>query len=174
MIEEWKDVVGFEEYFSISSQGRLFSKRSNRLLKLFKNKNGYCCAATRIGGRKGKTYCFKIHRLVAQAFINNPEKLSTVNHINGVKDDNSVSNLEWLSVSDNVRHAFETGLSNSDHLLKSNISKRKLSDEDVKYIRENCKPKCREFGLRALALRFGVSRNTISHIVEGLRYVDVT
>ncbi len=173
MIEEWRDVVGFEDFFLVSSKGRLFSKRSNRLLKLFENKKGYCCVATRIGGRNGQTYCFKIHRLVAEAFISNPENLSTVNHINGVKDDNNVDNLEWLSASDNTRHAFETGLSNSDHLLRSSISKRKLSDEDVRYIREYCKPKCREFGLRALALRFGVTHNTISHIFKGIRYVDV-
>lgn len=174
MIEEWRDVVGFEGFFLISSEGRLFSKRSNRLLKLFKNKRGYYCVATRIGGRNGQTYCFKIHRLVAKAFISNPENLSTVNHINGVKDDNNVDNLEWMSVSDNTRHAFETGLSNADHLREISFSKRKLKDEDIRYIRNNCKPRCREFGLRALGIRFGVSHDTISRIVKGLRYADVT
>lgn len=174
MIEEWRDVVGFEDFFLISSKGRLFSKRSNRLLKLFKNKRGYYCVATRIGGRNGQTYCFKIHRLVAKAFISNPENLSTVNHINGIKDDNNVGNLEWMSVSDNTRHAFETGLSNTDHLREINLSRRKLKDEDVRYIRDNYKLGSRGYNLRTLSTKFGVSHKTISRIVKGLRYVDVT
>lgn len=85
MEEIFKDVVGFEDYFQISNFGRFFSKRSNKLLKLHINKSGYITLATKIGGRHGTNHCFKIHRVVAEAFIPNPENKPEVNHKDGKK-----------------------------------------------------------------------------------------
>lgn len=121
MEEIFKDVVGYEDYFMVSNLGNLFSKRSNRLLKLHIAKSGYVTVATRIGGRTGKSICFRIHRLVAEAFLPIPEHLKEyvnstyygkipVNHINGIKTDNRLENLEWCTYSENTKHAIATGL----------------------------------------------------------------
>ena len=62
MIEEWKPVVGFEDYFLISNMGNVFGLRSSKIIKTQVHKNGRENFSTRIGGRKGKVYCFKVHR----------------------------------------------------------------------------------------------------------------
>ena len=138
--EEYRDVVGFEDYFQISNLGNVFSKRSNRILKQTKSKTGYWTFATKIGGRNGTNHCFRVHRLVAGAFIPNPENKPFVNHIDGCKTNNILSNLEWVTASENTVHAWSTGLQltrpsiqrklTADQvreILASNLSQRKLS-----------------------------------------------
>lgn len=122
LVEEFKDVVGYEDYFMVSNLGAVFSKRSNKLLKQTKNKSGYLTIATRIGGRTGKAICFRIHRLVADAFLDPPTKEQLqwaettkykkvlVNHKDGDKLNNTVSNLEWVTGSENTQHAISAGL----------------------------------------------------------------
>ena len=108
--EEWRDVVGYEKYFKISNKGNVFSKRSNKVLKLHTHPNGYYIFSTHLDGRKSKAICFKVHRLVAKAFIDNPENKPVVNHIDGVKLNNNVNNLEWCTHKDNTKHAILMGL----------------------------------------------------------------
>ncbi|MBO7322822.1 MAG: HNH endonuclease [Bacteroidales bacterium] len=101
MSEVWKPIKGFEEEYKISNEGQVFSIRRNKLLKPKIDRYGYKVVAL---SKEGKLHHRTIHRLVAQAFIPNPSHLPTVNHINEVKTDNRVSNLEWLSVADNDNH----------------------------------------------------------------------
>lgn len=110
MEELWKDVIGFEALFSVSNMGNVFSKRTNKLLKLCVSDRGYYKVATKIGGRAGKNYCFRVHRLVATAFLDNPEDKPSVNHKDGNKLNNRCSNLEWSTVSENMTHAYANGL----------------------------------------------------------------
>ena len=122
MEEIFKDVIGYEDYFKISNHGNLYSKLSNRLLKQTVSATGYYTVATKIGGRTGTAICFKIHRLVAEAFLEPPSKqqlqwASTtkynkvlVNHKDGNKLNNNVDNLEWATASENTNHAISTGL----------------------------------------------------------------
>jgi len=165
MEEIFKDVVGFETLFQISNLGRVFSKRSNKLLKLHTNKTGYVTLATKIGGRQGFNKCFKIHRLVAEAFIPNPTSKPQVNHLDGNKGNNIASNLEWATAKENIVHAFSEGLNTARKGAAS--PNAKLSESDVREIRLSKKP------ARVLAAEYEVARTQILKVKQRLSYKDV-
>lgn len=96
--------------FLISDEGQVFSKKSKRYLKLCLNKKGYLALSTRLEGRNGPAVCFRVHRLVAETYLSNPENLPEVNHKDGNKQNNNVSNLEWCTSRQNMQHAYITGL----------------------------------------------------------------
>lgn len=171
---EWRNVVGYEELFSVNSIGEVFSKRTNKKLKQYTDKKGYKTVATKIGGRQGINLCFKVHRLVAEAFIPNPENKPYVNHIDGDKGNNDVLNLEWCTPSENAIHALNLGLSNIDNILQINKKKRKLSPEQVIFIRENSKlPKTERVPTKSISSTFNISRTTIESIVNYECYKEV-
>jgi len=164
----WKDVVGYEQYFKVSNDGKIYSKRTNKLLVLGLSKKGYPVLSTRIGGRKGKALCLKVHRLVAEAFIENTDNKRFINHIDGNKENNVVTNLEWCTPKENSEHAYSTGLATGrkGELNGSAV----LSDNDVIEIRRRYKPRCKKNGCRALAKEFGVSHPQISRAINKLSY----
>lgn len=109
-IEEWRDIKGFEGY-QISSFGRIKSlekidylghHRKEKILKPSKTKDGYLKVALCKDGEKKSYY---IHRLVGNAFLQNPYNLPLINHINEIKTDNRVENLEWCDSTYNVRYS---------------------------------------------------------------------
>ncbi len=111
-VEEWKPIVGYEGLYEISSYGRVKSVKNN----VFQNRiravhicqpAGYFIISL---GLNGKAKRFPIHRLVAFAFIPNPLGKRTVNHINGVKTDNRISNLEWATDSEQQIHSIRIGI----------------------------------------------------------------
>lgn len=105
-IECWKPVDGFPNYL-ISNAGRLMNKYG-KILKPRRQNSGYLFYTLYDGrGRKHQTQR-TVHRLVAEHFIPNYNCLSDVNHIDNDKDNNIVTNLEWLSHSDNAKHSFAT------------------------------------------------------------------
>ena len=121
--EIWKDIKGFEGLYQISNFGRVKSLKRKRfnyrlqktieihkeiILKPFEDKKGYLCV--KLQNNKNKTM-FKVHRLVAKTFIPNPDDLPQINHINGIKNNNNMHNLEWCNCSYNVKEAFRLGLS---------------------------------------------------------------
>jgi len=156
---EYRDVKDYEDLFSVSSEGDLFSKRTNKELKLHTNRQGYVTCATKVGGRKGKHMCFKLHRLVALTFLPNPDLKPEVNHIDGDKRNNSVSNLEWVTRSENMVHASQTGL------LTSRKGRFILPEDQVRYIRSVYIKGSRTFGSRALGREFGMSKSTITRYI---------
>ena len=101
-MEKWKKIKGYENYL-VSNQGRVFHPKSDRFVKLRKNtKDGYLYVDLY---KNDDVKIFAVDRLVALAFIDNPENKPTVNHINADKTNNFVENLEW-----NFRHSFDNGL----------------------------------------------------------------
>lgn len=114
MQEIWKDVVGCEGIFIVSSIGTIKNLIKSKVVIQKKDRQGYLRIASRIG--KNKT-C-SAHRIVAFAFIPNPMNKPQINHINGIKDDNRVENLEWATSHENLIHAFKTGLKVSATLGK--------------------------------------------------------
>lgn len=91
---EWKPVVGFEDYYIVSSTGLVFSLRTNRILKKSLNNAGYFRVELNVNGEAKK---YSIHRLVAEAFIPNPDNLPCVNHKDEDTHNNNVDNLEWCT-----------------------------------------------------------------------------
>ena len=96
-MEEWKPVAGYEGFYSVSNKGRIWSHYHDRPLKLISGIHGYLIAHL---SKNGIAKRIPVHRLVAQAFIANPDNKPTVNHLNEVKTDNTVENLEWATVAE--------------------------------------------------------------------------
>ena len=129
-MEIWKEVNGFENDYEISSLGNLRSKE--RFVKHYKgglrkyqsqsktsriNKYGYLRCTLK---KDGLIYNFSVHRLVAEAFLENSKNKPNVNHINGIKNDNRIENLEWVTQSENTTHA-----------VKNRLIKTKLTDAEA-------------------------------------------
>lgn len=107
-----------------------------------------------------------VHRLVAEKYIPNPEKKSQVNHINGIKDDNRVENLEWVTLSENLKHARDTGLWGQNI-----IDKRKLTDEQVREIKLKYIPQ--KYSMQKIGDEYGVDRRTINDVLKNKIYTHV-
>lgn len=161
--EIWKDIKGYEGEYQISNRGRIKSIRYiakynrfiEKVMKPGDNGRGYL---TTMIGRKGNVKTVKIHRLVAETFVPNPNDLSEVNHIDGNKQNNNVENLEWVSHQENMIHAHKTGLTKDES---------KLSRYEIDFMRKNYIPRDSKFGIRAFARNTGLSSSHITRIIHG-------
>jgi hypothetical protein len=143
MKEIWKDVKGYEGLYQISNEGRVkslpkehrYGRKYEKILKLgktIKQRNGEDYPKVCLS-KDGIVKYYNIHRLVATAFITNSNNKSEVNHKNGIKNDNRVQNLEWVTPKENSQHSWDIGLSKvtdkwREAMQKCNIG-RKHSDE---------------------------------------------
>lgn len=170
--EIWRDIQGYEGRYQISNIGRLKSLkratqgtrsdgstytqqiRETMLLQTY-NSTGYLGSSLYYAGVG--TRCFT-HRLVAQAFIPNPDNLPQVNHIDGDKSNNTIENLEWVSAKTNMIHGFTTGLITVPSGAES--AHAKLTWEEVRYIRGNPEGMLQ----KELAAMFGIGCSTVSHV----------
>lgn len=169
--EQWRNVAGFDGY-QVSDHGRVrsldravacgygvgFQLRKGRVLKPV-GLQGY----RRVGLHScGKGKYLRVHRLVAAAFLG--DSVLQVNHKNGVRDDNRLENLEWVTQSENTQHSYDV-LGNKAKAMKGEEHGRsKLTEANVLEIRE----RYASGGIfqRELAAEFSVSRMAVSHIVN--------
>ena len=157
---EWRPIKGYEGLYEVSNTGEIKS-----LPKVRKNGSGYYIqkekllrqSNTTTGYKKvelvkdGKRKSLKVHRLVAQAFIPNPQNKPQVNHLDGNKINNNVSNLEWATISENVQHGYDTGLNSNKYIL---------DEEKVIKLYQEGK------GLKDVAKEFGCSTTVIQRILK--------
>ena len=162
-----KDVCGYEGLYKVDENGNVFSVRNNKLLKRMMFPSGY--EYVHLCNGKGKTKLFRVHRLVAETFIPNPNNLPEVNHKDGDKLNNNVKNLEWCTNLENMRHSVETGLRN---IKGENNPSAKLTVKDVVNIRKEYIPKSKEFGTVALARKYGVTNVMIGKIIRNECWID--
>ncbi|CQR03437.1 TPA: NUMOD4 motif-containing HNH endonuclease [Yersinia enterocolitica] len=162
--ETAKDIAGYEGHYAVTADGRIYShSRVNALGGLTKGRwlrpgkggRGYLVVNLCSGG---VTKTHSLHRLVAKAYIPNPERAAEVNHINGDKTDNRVENLEWVTSSENKAHAYKYGL----YKTGEGHSRAKLTDADILSI---CSSE--EFSPQELAVIYGVDRSYISYLRRG-------
>lgn len=180
MEEVWRDVVGFELYFKVSNLGNIYSKRTKKILKQAKLQTGYMSFATKIGGREGKNYCFRVHRLVAQAFLEPPSMLMILDcslkgygevivmHMDDDKTNNNVKNLRWGTSKDN----YDDFVSKNSDFKFCNPPKGflhhncKSNPEMVADVRANYKKFDQSASSRVFADRYKVSHTLILRIVH--------
>lgn len=173
MEEVWEDVKGYEGLYKVSNTGQIKAlyrridkgkchrEWKEHLLKFSIDNCGYFRTSL---AKNGVNRTVKVHRVVAEAFIPNPSNLPQVNHKDGNKQNNCVENLEWVTQSENLKHAFSTGLKTNK--CENNPS-HKLTLSQVEWIKEHCIKRDKTFGVIALAKRFNVHRKTIDRIVNG-------
>lgn len=162
-------VDGFGKNYIVSNLGQVFSiaRSGNWKLKQLKpnvNHKGYS-RVTLKNGNECKT--LSLHRIVAQAFIENHLGKTQVNHINRIKSDNDVANLEWCTPKENIHHALKTGLTK----VSSGEKKSQLTNEDVLQIVSRYH---NGEMLREISKDYPVSEQTLSSIVNGKSWSSVT
>ena len=161
-MERWAIIPGFEGRYEASTEGRIRQRiasprrRSGFIVPQNNADHGY----KRVGlYADGKFKCFLVHRLVAETFMPARAKGTEVNHINGDKADNRIENLEWITHTENMRHA--------SRVLGRRFGKSRLTDEQVREIRASVGT-CME-----IASAYGVSAMTISRIRTRKSYKEV-
>ena len=160
--EIWKDIEGYEGLYQVSNSGRVKNIKRNRLLKPFPDKNGYL----RVDLFKNSRSSTKsVHRLVAKAFISNPNNLPQVNHKDENPSNNNVENLEWCSTQYNITYG-----TRSERASKTMLGKYK---NDSLFCR--CRPIKNSitgeefYSIREAARRNGISATHIGRIAQGKR-----
>ena len=123
------NIRGYENY-KISRTGQVYSNYIKRNRKLCINKNTGYLQVSVMKNRKMKT--MQVHRIVAEHYIPNPENKPQINHINGIKTDNRVENLEWVTDSENKLHCYESGLKDRNVISKPIYQLEKYTDEIIR------------------------------------------
>lgn len=175
--EVWKDIPDYEGIYQASTLGRIkslektlksrfgFRKMKGKILKVNEKPNGYCYVILQ---DNLNTKTFRLHKLIALTFIPNPENKPQLNHINGIKTDNSVDNLEWCTAKENTNHSILNKLRNQ-LVAKSHFSKLAENDVlDIRYLydkgRKDIKELANIYEVREETIRLIIKRKTWKHI----------
>ena len=152
MKEIWKDIKEYEGLYQVSNLGRVKRITTGRVLKPLKHANGYLMVKL---SKNSIVYTKTVHRLVAEAFIPNPEHKSEINHIDENKTNNNVSNLEWMTRKENINHGTRT--------------ERMSKTQSIPIIATNIKTgESKEFyGARECARQLGLTHGNITSVLKG-------
>lgn len=118
--------------------------------------------------RRGKN--FKVHQLVATAFVDNPDNFPCINHVDGNKRKNHADNLEWCTHGENNKHAYSTGLKSPYEREGENNPKAKFTDEEAASVRRLHRANGGPFGTMYFARKYGVHKDTITNLVSFKTY----
>ena len=165
--ERWLPVVGYEGWYEVSDLGRVRRRGKSAALTPVSNGNGYFRVNLSVAG---KSKLKLIHRLVVEAFIGPVEYGYETNHISGVTTDNRLVNLEIVTRSENVKHAYRIGLASNQG---ENHPGSKLTDAMVREIRANCRTGIPNGRQTEYARRFGVSKRLIRFVLNGELWTHV-
>lgn len=176
MEEAWKDIEGYEGKYRVSTMGRVESLTrtafngykyhilKGRILRLGVSTVGY---PTVVLTKDCIQKSYSVHRLVAKAFIENPENKDQVNHIDGIKKNSYVTNLEWSTRCENIKHAYNNGLKLPPSLGNSGVNHHR-SLAVIKYDLQNNKiERYESINLASLSTR--INRGTISAVASNNR-----
>ncbi len=170
--EEWRDVIGYEGLYKVSNLGHIYSIRAERLLKPHHQqrkdrKQGYLYTFFSVDGHRKRPM---IHKVVADAFLGECPPGYQVNHKDGNKLHNRVSNLEYLTGSQNMRHSYEVLGQQPTRLPGELCPNHKLTDVTVRAVRqrhasgESCLSLAREFSVCAETMRRAILKRTWQHV----------
>ncbi len=155
MREKWKPIKNYESSYLVSDMGRIKSLYTGKFLTPSPDSDGYAVLSlTRSGIRRS----YRWHKLVLSAFIDNKHNKSQINHINGNKLDNRLSNLEWVTPGENIKHAYKMGIKRQDG---SHNNASKLEDDEVFEIRRRA---ITGENQSIIARDYGISQPTVSLI----------
>lgn len=154
-----KDIPGFEGRYAVTEDGRVWSYKKNDFLKWMMGTHGYPYVELSCGSKKCKRCIKSVHRLVAEAFVPNPQQRPEVNHIDSNRANPNIKNLEWVNRTENMAHANAKG-----RIPKGNDkTTAKLTEVEVVEIRQ--KYKFWEYTMKALAIEYGVSMSCIQSVL---------
>lgn len=157
----WKEAYGFNNYLC-NENGEIYSLLSKKVMKTHSDKDGY--QQLRMTITKGKAITVKAHRLIAQTFLPNPENKQCINHKDGNKKNNAVSNLEWCTAKENNKHARKVGLLNDYGINNSRaVCNQEVLDEIRQLISEGK-------GNTEIEKITGISNKVVSNIRRGRNY----
>lgn len=161
MVEIWTAIAGTNGRYGVSTAGRVRGPR--RMLSLMTDKDGYRYVDISAPGPPRTVSRRRVHRLVCEAFLGEPPQGAVTNHIDRNPANNDVSNLEWCTQEENVRHSVALG--SRAHLRGERVPTSKLTEQDVLRIKRLLS--CGEMSHQAIADHYGVRREAVTRINLG-------
>lgn len=156
-----EQIKGIEGYF-ISKDGSIYNKKYNRYLKNYQSKEGYVIVNI-------KNKCYKLHRLLAIQFIGNPENKPFINHKNGIKNDNRLDNLEWVTAKENTRHAWDNNLCKAVRYWKGKTGENHNTSKAIIQMDLEGNFIARHIGIRNIAIKMNIKYQSIVRCASGKR-----